>query len=200
MDIDKIEQIARDNMVGRREPQEREPGWLYHHGRRTARLALWLCGELNASADRDTLYAAGLFHDIGKGSDNHNQAGADLTRKLLKHLCTADELNAVCDIVLKHCLRTHTPELSEAVMIVQDADVLDHFGPIEPWLAFYWHGMRGESFNDHLRFKTGEGSVFNRRKMRAALNYDDSKRMFDERIAYEEEFFSRFHRVYTEGI
>jgi len=200
MDIAKIEQVARDAMEQRQDPREREPGWLYYHGRRTAKLALWLCNDLGSGADRDTLYAGGLFHDIGKGADDHHRAGADRARKLLKGMCAPEELDAVCDIVARHCLRTHTPDLSEPVMIVQDADVLDHFGVIEPWLAFYWSGRHGESFNDHVRFKAGEGSIFHRRKMRSMLNYEPAKRMFDERLAFEEEFFARFHRVYREGV
>jgi uncharacterized protein len=200
MDLVRIERLAFESMADRREPRERERGWIFYHGRRTAKLALWLCGELKAGADREVLFAGALFHDIGKGSDNHNEAGAAAARKLLKNLCAPGQLDSICELILKHCQRTHSPDYSEAVMIVQDADVLDHFGPIEPWLAFYWSGKSGETFHDHLRFKAGKGSLFNRRKMRAALNYDVSKRMFDERLAFEEEFFTRFHRIYQEGL
>jgi len=38
-----------------------------------------LAGKLNCQVDCDILYTAGLFHDIGKGSDLHNEVGANLT-------------------------------------------------------------------------------------------------------------------------
>jgi uncharacterized protein len=200
MDLAKIDQIARDSMAERREAREREPGWIYYHGRRTARLALWLCGELDSPADRDVLYAGALFHDVGKGVENHHEIGAAAARDLLRGLCTDGELEAVCDIVAKHCLRNHSLDFPEAVRIVQDADLLDHFGPIQPWLSFYWSGVHGEAFHDHMDFVHREENRQSRQKMRESLNYDPAKRMFDERIAVEDEFFSRFHRVYLEGM
>ncbi|MFN2298261.1 MAG: HD domain-containing protein [Anaerolineales bacterium] len=200
MDISRIEQIAREHLADRRVIRDREPGWAFYHGCRTAKIAMRLCDELDVRTGRDTIYAGALFHDAGKGSENHHVAGEAAARELLRDVCAPDELDAVCDIVGKHCLRNRASEFTEAVRIVQDADLLDHFGPIESWLAFYWSGVRGAAFGDHLQFKTGEGSIAERRRKRAMLNYDASKRMFDDRLAWEEEFFSRFHRVYREGM
>jgi uncharacterized protein len=200
MDIVQIEKIAREQMADRRDIREREPGWTYYHCRRTARIALRLCDELEIRSGRDEIYAGALFHDVGKGAEDHHLAGEAAARGLLRDLCTPGELDAVCDIVGKHCLRKEAAEFSDAVRVVQDADLLDHFGPIEPWLAFYWSGLHGETFDDHLRFKKGEGNIARRRGMRALINYDAAKRMFDERLAWEEEFFSRFHRIYREGM
>jgi len=200
MDIEKIEQVACDSMAGRKELREREPGWLYYHGRRTAKIAMWLCEELDLNVDRDAVYAGALFHDIGKGSESHNEIGVAITRELLNDLCTSGELDIICDIVRNHNQREHSSSWSVAVRIVQDADLIDHVGPIVPWLAFYWSGTHNETIHDHIRFVRGEENERYRKRMREGLSFDVSRRIFDERVDFEEQFFAQFHRVYMEGI
>jgi uncharacterized protein len=200
MDIKKVEQVAYDYMADRKGHQEREPGWEYYHGHRAARIAVWLCGEMNFNIKLDTIYAGALFHDIGKGSEPHNEVGAAITKKSLKNLCTTDEMNTICDIIMNHNQRGQLPHFSEDILIVQDADVLDHVGPIGPWLTFYWTGMHNETFNDHIRFIEGDENAATQKRMREGLNYELSKRVFDERIDYEKHYFAQFKRVYLEGI
>ena len=83
MNIEKVEQAACECMASRQESKDREPGWLYHHGRRVARIALRLADEIGAAVDRDVMYAGALFHDIGKGAEPHNEIGAAITREAL---------------------------------------------------------------------------------------------------------------------
>ena len=200
MNIEKIEQVACDSMGNRKEQHAREPGWLYYHGRRTAKIAMWLCEMLGAKVDRDEIYTGALLHDIGKGSDMHNETGADIVRSLFENLCAPEELDRICDIVIKHNQRRRSSEFSIDVRIVQDADLLDHVGLIGPWLAFYWSGTHNETIHDHIRFTKSEDNVRYGQGMRNALNFDVSRHEFDERVKYQDEFFATFHRVYLEGL
>ena len=82
VDIKRIEQIAHQNMAHRRPDPNREPGFIFQHGRRTARIALHLAEKLDLDVNHQILYSGALFHDIGKGSDPHNESGACMTKPL----------------------------------------------------------------------------------------------------------------------
>jgi uncharacterized protein len=200
MNIEKIEQVACECMAGRQDTKEREPGWLFFHGRRVGRIALWLARELTFKVDQDVVYAGALFHDIGKGSEEHNEAGAAVTREKLAGLCLPAELDAICNIVRDHNQRDHTPRHTEAVRLVQDADVLDHAGHMDIWMAFYWSGIHCETFQDHVNFIQGEENAATQARMRDGLNFDLSRRIFDDRIDFEKKFFAQFKSVYLNGI
>jgi uncharacterized protein len=199
VELNQIDQIARKAMLYRIDHPNREPGWLYHHGCRTGKVALWLADSLLEELDRDVLYTGALFHDVGKGNEPHNEIGAEKTRELLDSLCTAGEIDAICELIQKHTHRRNADE-KVAVKLVQDADLLDHIGPIGPWLAFYWSGSRGETIEDHRRFLGGDENREYRAKMRAMLNFDLSRQEFDRRIRFEDEFFSTFNKVYEDGV
>jgi uncharacterized protein len=200
MDLARIEPIAEEALARRQEHAAREPDWLLHHGRRTARLALWLCDQVQAEVDRDALYVGALLHDIGKGNEPHNETGAAMTSALLASLCTPTELVQICELIRCHTLYGQQAELSAAAKLVQDADILDHVGPIGLWLAFYWSGAHHERMADHTRFIHGEENARYRTKMRALLNFAAAQRLYDERIAFEDAFFAQFHRVYQQGL
>jgi putative nucleotidyltransferase with HDIG domain len=201
MVIEQVEQIARESLADSlSHDNSREPGWLFHHGRRVGRIALHLADALGLPVDRDVVLAAALFHDSGKGSECHHEAGAAIAREKLAGLCSQEELDAICDIIQNHNQRQLTDQFCEAVKIVQDADVLDHVGPIGPWLAFYWSGVHKETFDDHVRFIEGEENAAIEQRMRAGLNYDIARRLFDQRLEFQKRFFAEFKRVYVEGI
>ncbi len=193
MVVSEIEAVAREQMATRQELHTREPGHLFYHGQRTAKIAL-------ALADRDTLYVGALFHDIGKGSARHNEKGADLTARLLRRHCSETELASIRVLITLHNRRKKSAEHPLAAQIVQDADLIDHVGPMVPWLAFYWCGVRAETIDDHIAFVTGEENERYRTGMRAKLNFDVSMRLFDERIQWEDEYLETFRRVYFDGV
>lgn len=199
MDLRQIDAIARQTMDGRVSHATREPGWLYYHGRRTGKLALWLADRLDYDVDRTLLYVGALFHDIGKGEPNHAERGAAIAAAHLAPHCLPDELATICELV-RHHDRRGNPDATHPVRMLQDADILDHVGPLGTWLAFYWSGARQESVEDHRSFIEGAQNQRYRSSMRAKLNYDVARDEFDRRIAYEDAFFTAFHRVYTEGV
>jgi uncharacterized protein len=200
MDLTRVKQIAEEALAKRQGHAAREPDWLLHHGRRTARLALWLCDQVQAEVDRDTLYMGALLHDVAKGNEPHNETGAAMTSTLLADHCTQSELAEIRELIRCHSLRGQPDDLSLAAKIVQDADILDHVGAIDVWLAFYWSGAQHETVADHMRFIHGEENARYRGKMRVLLNFAVAQRLYDERIAFEDTFFAQFHRVYQQGL
>ncbi|MFP4384872.1 MAG: HD domain-containing protein [Spirochaetia bacterium] len=199
MNLKKIDALADAEMADRRYNPSREPGWILHHGRRTGKIACRLLKLLRLKTDPDTVYVAGLFHDIGKGQDNHHLAGADLSRDLLRDLVPAENLDIICGAISAHNQRKKSKTFSECTKLIQDADLLDHTGHIDIWLSFYWTGHHGQSIEDNIAWFKGKDYRRFRRYMRSHLNYDISRRMLDERLRFSDRFFSDFYRIYFEG-
>jgi uncharacterized protein len=199
MDITLIESIANQAMEGRSQHTSREPGWLFYHGRRTGKIAIWLAEKIDAKVDLNVLYTGGLFHDVAKGSEMHSEAGAQIASDLLTPFCSTEELAVICQIIRRHNQRGNTQD-SLSVKLVQDADLIDHVGLIGTWLAFYWNGSHNESIQEHLAFINGEENERYRQEMRQMLNFEVAQEEFDRRIQYEDNFFSQFQNVYFKGM
>jgi len=199
MDLELIESIASQAMESQSHNSSREPGWLYYHGRRTGKIAIWLAEKIGAQVDIRVLYIGGLFHDIGKGSAMHNEVGVQIASELLTPYCSADELTDISQIIRSHNQRGNSQD-PLPVKLVQDADLLDHVGPIGVWLAFYWSGSHNESINEHMAYINGEENQHYRQGMRQMLNFAVAQEEFDRRIMYEDDFFSHFQRIYFKGM
>lgn len=138
MDRAALERIARELMLGRRSHTHRETGWLYYHGLRTAKLALSLRERLfpDERGLDDCLYAAGLFHDIGKGDEPHTESGSRMVLDVLDGHLPPEQLSLVSKWIAQHQLRGHTElELSNGAKLLMDADLIDHAGSINVWLG-----------------------------------------------------------------
>lgn len=199
MDLEQIDRVAQEVMGSRVAHPTREPGWLYHHGVRVGKLALWLADAAGEHPDRDVLTVAAAFHDVGKGDEPHPETGAVLLRTLLADHCTPAQLDAIAELVRGHN-RRGDPHAPAALKLLQDADILDHVGPIGTWLAFYWSGAQGESMAQHSAFILGEENAAYRVKLRSRLNYAPARAEFDRRIAYEDAFFTTFRQAYIDGV
>ena len=200
MDIEKIEAIAHAEMVSRQDHGGREPGWILYHGKRTGKIAMHLAESLGQDIDLDCLYVAGLFHDVGKGADDHNKVGARRTRELLVGLLPEDALDRVCETIRVHNKRMMADDFWDMTKLVQDADLVDHVGCIDVWMALYFSGSQGQSIHDHLAWFRGEECREFRHYMRTHLNFDVSRSMFEERIQSADRFFADLHRTYFEGM
>lgn len=73
-------------------------------------------------------------------------------------------------------------------MLVQDADYLDHVGPLGIWLALYYHGARAETIADALSFSRGDERAEAIARIRKSLNFDISVSILDQRVGCEENF------------
>ncbi len=200
MDLKHIEEIAYQQMGNRKEPKSREPGWLYYHGLRTAKIAQQLCQVIHFDGDIETIYTGALFHDIGKGSEPHNVRGAELVRTLFVNECDAGQLNTISKIIELHNQRQDSEKHPMFARVVQDADLLDHVGPIAIWLSFYWSGTHNETMHDHVKFVLGEENKGFIVGMRKRLNFDASRDMFDKRTQWADEFLMAIREVYFSGV
>lgn len=197
MDQQRITAIALEHM-GQRKTDYREAGYVFHHGRRTAQIALHLADRVRGAVDRDVLYAGALFHDVGKGDRPHNEAGALVARSLLEGACTPSEVAQICQIVRQHCLRKLPNDYSLATRLVQDADLLDHVGPMWIWYHVSWNALNGRTIDDALAYVYSEAHTLQRAE--PLLNLDASIAMYDERVAFERSFIAEFERVHRQGV
>ena len=198
MNIDRIIEIASQQMANHPRPC-RETGYLFNHGLRTGKLAVRLAREIDQalSVELEILLVAGLFHDVGKEFKPHNDHGAEIVAKLLKDECNPQELTAIINIVRAHPLRDKPNVYPTAAKIVQDADMIDHFGAQGVWLAF--HDAAGLSPKQMLACYRKERTPESIASTREKLNFPIALAEFDRRVELERAFFSRFEQEIDPG-
>lgn len=194
MDFERLEALAQKHMGHRKSHREREIGHVYFHGKRVANSVLLLREKLfpGDSSHDETLRCAGLFHDLGKGIEPHDRTGALLVRELLREELTAPELKEVCGLILAHDNRRPGSDIhSPWEKLLQDADLLDHFGTQGLWLSFTYYAYMGQKGMDELPgfYETEWEKVVSRN--RAALNFEISREIYDEKIEYERSVIRR---------
>lgn len=201
MDFVRLDALAKQYMGHRKSHLEREIGHVYFHGKRVAKSVVLLREKLfpeDGSHD-DILRCAGLFHDLGKGIEPHDRTGTALARELLREELTASELEEVCGLILAHNDRTPKGGSHSCwVQLLQDADLLDHFGSQGVWLSFIFYAYAGQKgIEDLIQFYDAEWE----RPIphyRSSLNFDLSRSIFDEKIAYERSVIRRL-RLESDG-
>ena len=189
---------AKDVLLGMQSHARRERGWAYRHGYRTANLALWLRARLFPAAPEmdDVLYAAGLFHDCAKDDEqDHAAAGAIRAAEYLHGIVPEELLPAVTRAIHMHNKRGQPG--TELEKLLQDADIIDHFGTIEVWLNVSYSVLGGEGPERSLQFYDTEWQPMIA-ELNDLLNHDLSKAVFRDRIAYNDEFIRRL-RIEAEG-
>lgn len=181
-----------------------EPGYRFFHGMRVASIAVELNEKLNLHEDERVLKIGGLLHDVAKSVDpednaNHGPAGAEIVAREFARFVDADALARVCDIVRNHYRRPKSkwfagaekPTFSNDVLLIQDADILDHFGTEGIRVKLYWAKHRGLSPKETAEFWfTSDFATQTRTEARASLNFAESVAMFDARIDIMNAFFS----------
>ncbi|MBN1942819.1 MAG: HD domain-containing protein [Phycisphaerae bacterium] len=194
MDRNEIIEIARSHMVNLKPMETREKGYVFHHGLRTAGIAMKLVDLVDPSpvVDRDILFAAAVFHDIGKGSDPHNEIGAAMAGEVLAGQCSPKDIDAITRIIREHNQRHRAAECTMAVRIHQDADILDHFGAQCIWLAFHWNALHDETPQQSLEYYHSNRNKEWLAAAQESLNFEVSQSILDEKITFERDFYDRF--------
>ncbi|MBR6809606.1 MAG: HD domain-containing protein [Clostridia bacterium] len=188
MDFQKLDRIAFRLMGKRKSHLEREVGAAYFHGKRTGKSAVELRKRLFPEEDGmdDILLCAGMFHDMCKGLEPHADNAAFLCRKVLAEELTEKEMDAVCQLIHNHDKRHPGTEVNTVwERLLQDADVLDHYGSQGIWMSntyYAYCGQREMAALSEFYFKEWEPQCEMDRKK---LNFDLSKQIFDEKIAFE---------------
>ena len=190
MDFERLDEIARGLMLGRRSHVEREVGHVYYHGVRTMRGVTELRRRVTADGSHDELLrAAALFHDCGKRLEPYERSGALLAGEFLRDALTPGELGEVTRLISRHDLRGHADD-DMWVKLLQDADLIDHYGTMEIWLNIFYNAYHDIPVQDAVRFYREE---YPRQAQhhRALLNFDAARRIFDEKLAFTLRFVDR---------
>ncbi len=201
MNINRCDTIAEKVMASRRPHSLRESGYIRRHGKRVAALVFDLAEELPAGLQlqRDILQVAALFHDVGKGFTPHAEIGALLVREYLRDECTPEELERVAFLVGAHCYRkTGSYGGDNELHLLQDADILDHFGSQEVWLNFAYQLHSDKGPEGSIQFWQSKEFRKHIDTCRGLLNYGFAAAEFDRRFEFLAEFIRRFG-VESEG-
>ncbi|HHT90382.1 MAG: HD domain-containing protein [Bacillota bacterium] len=194
MDFVMLKEKAWESMGKRQSHPDREPGYAYYHGQRVGQIALRLREKILPDQDSyDPIILLGAwFHDVGKGIEPHWEYGALICRELLRDHVPPCKLDLIVEIVGAHTLRK-TREYPDYVRLVQDADILDHFGSQEIWLNFWHSAYRRETVEHSLQFYR-DHYVEQAQRVRKLLNYRESLEFFDEKDRFVQDFVERFRR------
>jgi len=202
MDMRAIQNTAFELMGNKSSHAFKEKGNKYYHGQRVAVLALKLRRlVLPDDNSRDEIMTvAAWFHDVMNGTDNHAAAGAAKAKEVLSPYCTAEELAAICEIIGVHDDRASGRDtFSPYIRLHQDADLLDHFGTFDIWSCFLYSVAHGETIND-ARDWLYHGRPRENEKYRAELNFEISRKIFDEKTEFLKYFTGRFYAESAGGI
>ncbi len=193
MDIKKIENLAFQKMGDNKSHPKRETGYIYYHGLRTGKLAIEIRKIINKIDDSKdgVIYIASLFHDIAKGNEPHNENGSILIKQILKDECSNEELGEIAEIIRCHNLRDSSEEWSKQIKLVQDADIIDHMGTMEVWLNFAYQLCDGKSVDSSIEFYNTEEYESYLKESKNKLNYDISRKIFNDRARFMNEFIER---------
>jgi len=195
MDINVLKEIAYKLMGNRKAQLEREKGFIFYHGLRVSKLSLNLRKVIlkEDSSHDDIITVASLFHDVAKGIEPHGKNGAVLVKDILRDYCSEDEITEIADIIYYHSLRKKNNDYSEYIKIVQDSDMLDHFGAMDVWLNFQHCAYKDEPIQKALEFYN---NIYNAevQKCRALLNYEVSCEIFDNKVSFTDLFVDRLRR------
>ena len=197
MNLPHIKQIAQAEMADKRSSPYNELGDKYTHGERVAALALRLRQLIlpDDNGNDDTLTVAAWFHDIRNGACDHAvhaSLGAERTKELLTGQCTQEELEQICGIIAIHDDRKPgNKTYSNTVKIHQDADHIDHFGSFDVWRFVAYTIGHDETVGDALQYLRTRWPDDNA-GWRRELNFDLSRKIYDEKTEYMKSFIERF--------
>ena len=194
MDFEKLNAVAVKLMKHRKAHREREAGSIYDHGQRVMKLVVTLRKEIlpeNDSMD-DILRLAGMFHDIGKGIEPHAAFGAPIMLQAVKGIAADEEAQEAARLIAAHCDRRPDEPVHDVwEKLIQDADLLDHIGTYNIWMDIQYFAHREMSVNEAAAFlkeKAENYAAFHRTQ----LNFEVSKRIYDDRIGFYLEYVRRF--------
>ncbi len=195
MQRDVLMEIARKAMAGRKPHPGRERGYIFFHGRRVAHLAQHLADHIQGAEDldRDILFAGGLFHDVGKGTEPHHEIGAILAGRLLRDVVEPEQREQICSLVANHNQR-QCKNGSLGEKILQDADILDHLGGQNIWLCIQYSAWQQRSVAKMLEYYDSEENARYLSGCLHALHFDASRAEARGRMELERMMFDALAR------
>lgn len=199
MDTIKIKELAYKLMANRKAHLEREKGAIYYHGERVAKTVIHLRKIILPKEEKydAILTIAAWFHDMGKGIEPHDKYGAVLTKEALKELVPSKELESICELIALHSDRKPEHNHSVLVKLLQDADIIDHFGVYEIWMNFQYYAHKDEPIAASIEFYEKEFPKY-KDNCRKLINFDVAREIFDEKCEFTDHFVKRM-KIEAEG-
>ncbi|HSL94138.1 MAG TPA: HD domain-containing protein [Bacillota bacterium] len=178
-----------------------ECGFRYYHGLRVASIAESLAAERGQAYHRETLFIGAFLHDVGKAGytgPDHGPRGAKLIRDGALHLIDEQMHDVVLNIVANHYMRPGSswlqgkdvPELYYETLLVQDADILDHFGATAVWTALRWSVHEGRNQSETIEGYHGGWLD----EARRSLNFAESRLQLERRVRLQDLFYEAWRR------
>lgn len=193
MDLIAIKQLAFEEMGNKSSHSWKEKGNKYYHGERVAKLIITLRKYILPYDDSydEILTVAAWFHDIMNGIEDHAKEGAKKTREVLAGYCSEYEIEEICKIISVHDDRYSDRSLfSDYTKLHQDADHLDHFGTFDVWMEFIHAVHHNRTIIDVIEwFQTTRRDQD--KHYRNELNFEISKRIYDEKSEFVKSFGER---------
>lgn len=202
MNLIVIKELVFEHLGNKSSHPWKERGNKYYHGERVAKLVIKLRKFIIPEDDShdDILTVAAWFHDIMNGIENHAKEGAKKTRELLDGYCSQYEIEEICEIISVHDDRYSDRSLfSDYIKLHQDADHLDHFGTFDIWIRFFYAAHHDETINEVIDwFQNVRSKEVD--KYREELNFEISKKIYDEKSEFVRNFGNRMSVECTGGI
>lgn len=209
MNVDKIMSWGMEKMKFTDETPL-EVGYRYYHGLRSAKLAVALAEGMGLEVNREVLYVGSFLHDVGKAGykgPDHGPRGAELIEAEIAHLFSSSELELVLSMVANHYMRPNSkhfagkekPVFPSEVLLIQDADTLDHFGSNGVWLAFHWSVHHAWNQREAIDFYNTDDPAW-RLAAFEWLNYDLSRQELVHRIARIDAFYATWQQEEAGGL
>ena len=199
MDFEALDRLAEQLMAKRKPHTQRERGSIYYHGQRVAKGVIQLRKMVTSDNSHDPyLRVAALFHDVGKGMEPHATVGAALMKEQLRPYMASDEIEEVVRLISVHDDRKpESRKYDIPTRLLQDADLLDHYGTSEIFMCFSYSAVHERGMHTALDFYRNDfKKIINRQ--RKLLNFDESRRIFEEKYRFQREFIKRL-KVESEG-
>ncbi|WP_414837946.1 HD domain-containing protein [Candidatus Nanosalina sp. VS9-1] len=140
--------------------------------------------------DQKVLEVAALFHDIGRKEDiedgfldpieaheGHDETGEEIVDEYVEEFLTEEQLAEVKEIIGNH----HSEPERVETRILQDADTLGIFGPLNIWRMIHYASDNERPLEDTFEYFWSEGTERRIKKMQE-LNFDCSKRIARKRM------------------
>ncbi len=194
MDFDRLDALAQKLMKKRKAHPMREPGSIYDHGQRVAKLVLTLRRSVVPDDDSmdDILRLAAMFHDVGKGIEPHAAFGAPIMLQAVRDIVSESEAREAARLIEAHCDRRPTEPVHDTwARLLQDADLLDHIGTYNIWMDIQYYAHSGGGVADEAEFLRENAGSYAAHH-RTQLNFPVSVEIYDDRVGFYLEYARRF--------
>jgi uncharacterized protein len=200
MNLETINKIAHKLMSQKRNQEWRDVGNKYYHGQRVAKLAVALRKLIlpNENGFDEILTVASWLHDV-RNDDNaflngvniHGKLGAEEATEILKPYCDATQIELIANLIEHHDDRNSKAPHGDLIKILQDADLLDHRGTTEIWGTIVYASIYNRTMHETAAWNMQEG-ISAIKEYRERLNFEISKKIFDDRTNFYKTFVERF--------